>query len=486
MVSLLTDPYLLKPTDTSVQVAWLTPWPGSRHWVEWGSRQHTPATSQAISGLRSQAGHPVTVWRHHGVLAPLTPGKRYTYRVVSEQGSEVVCSPWYEFSLPRGETKILLTSDHQLKPMVAACMQKVVETVGCIDGIFFAGDMVNTADRAWEWFTAPNSFFSTLQGRACYTLAGREYHGGSLLQSAPIFPAMGNHEVVETPGHDPWLSSQVFDCLFDLSQHYYAVTFGDIRLVVLSASTLWRHPQQGRFQEPPERLGDPCTWGGGQKILERIDRGSAQFAWLSQELTSPAWRSARFRMVMVHHPIHSLGDNAVPPFTDPVPLIERDPQGRVMGVRYRYPPEQDYLLRDVVPLLEAAGAHLVYSGHCHLWNRFLSPGGVFYLESSNVGNSYGAAWGGVQRFVPEDHPDPLTISGDPGGLAPCLPSLAPVYSANQVPLPYIASNEITVFTILDTATGLVSSYRYHTRHPDSAVVLFDQFAIGAPLAECRS
>jgi hypothetical protein len=44
-------------------------------------------------------------------------------------------------------------------------------------------------------------------------------------------------------------------------------------------------------------------------------------------------------------------------------------------------------------------------------------------------------------------------------------------------LPYVASNDITVFSVLDSAAGVVSSYRFDTRLPDSDVVLFDEFAL---------
>jgi len=46
-----------------------------------------------------------------------------------------------------GTLKILLTSDHQLKPMTAANLQKVVETVERVDAVFFVGDLVNVPDR---------------------------------------------------------------------------------------------------------------------------------------------------------------------------------------------------------------------------------------------------------------------------------------------------------------------------------------------------
>lgn len=39
--------------------------------------------------------------------------------------------------------KLLLTSDHQLKPLAAANYQKVVETIGQVDAVLFAGDLVS-------------------------------------------------------------------------------------------------------------------------------------------------------------------------------------------------------------------------------------------------------------------------------------------------------------------------------------------------------
>jgi hypothetical protein len=41
----------------------------------------------------------------------------------------------------------------------------------------------------------------------------------------------------------------------------------------------------------------------------------------------------------------------------------------------------------------------------------------------------------------------------------------------------VASNDITVFSILDSASGVVRSYRFDTRDPGSPVVLFDEFPL---------
>jgi hypothetical protein len=45
------------------------------------------------------------------------------------------------------------------------------------------------------------------------------------------------------------------------------------------------------------------------------------------------------------------------------------------------------------------------------------------------------------------------------------------------PLPYLASNDITAFSIFDTVTGIVSSYRYDLRQPDTPAMMFDQFKL---------
>jgi len=82
--------------------------------------------------------------------------------------------------------------------MVPANLQKVVETVRSVDAVFFAGDLVNTPDRASEWFddNRGNAFFPALQGRAHYRLNQTRYTGGALIQSAPLYSAIGNHEVM--------------------------------------------------------------------------------------------------------------------------------------------------------------------------------------------------------------------------------------------------------------------------------------------------
>jgi hypothetical protein len=264
-------------------------------------------------------------------------------------------------------------------------------------------------------------------------------------------------------------------------EKYYAVSFGDVRLVVLYATNIWRVPSlepdaKGRYRERQDDLNDPTRWGYGQHIFEAIAPGSPQYSWLESELNSPEFQQAKYKIVMFHHPPHSLGDNIVPAYTDPVQIIDRDAEGRIQSVRYEYPKEADYLIRDVVPLLEQAGVQLVFYGHSHLWNRFVSPIGINFLESSNVGNTYGA-YLEKQRAVPTGYQEEYVATGDPNRLQPVVPNLVPLVGDKGQPLPYVSSNHITVFSILDTETGTVDSYRFDAKQPEQGVIRFDQFSL---------
>lgn len=555
---LLTDPFLQLPTQTSVRVVWFTEFAGKNHSVAYGQglTQKASATTikltrtredqNSLFGKQTSLGQiykkPTKrdIWRHEAIISKLTAGQRVPYQVTSirEDGQTVSSRQFTLTSAPKQQVplKILLTSDHQLMPMTAANLQKVDETIGKVDAIFMAGDLVNIPDRASEWFddNRGGAFFPVLQGRANYQLEHKgiktTYKGASFIQYAPLFTATGNHEVMGRFSMDSslndqfndaypriaaqaiykknakklnsnnnaklrenWLKNNSFNTdtyneIFTQPQgkNYYAITFGDIRLVVLYAANVWRTPSldveaRGRYRESKLDLNNPVKWGYGQQIFEPIAKGSTQYQWLQTELNSSQFKQAKYKIVMFHHPSHTLGDNIVPAYTNPIQRIDRDKKGKIKSVSYRYPKANDYLIRDVVPLLETSGVQMVFYGHSHLWNRFKSPNGIHFLESSNVGNTYGAYIGNKKRSIPVGYGVDYSAVGDPNGLKPVIPTIAPLIGENQQPLPYIASNDITTFSILDTGTGMVSSYRFDTRSPNSDVVKFDEFRIAQAL-----
>jgi hypothetical protein len=547
--TLLTDPFLQLPGANSVNVVWFTEFAGVKHTVSYGqelARMEIATTTQlsrtredARSRVGTQAAdgqvYPQTrsrpIWRHEATIAGLLPNLRVPYQVtsVTADGAAIASKT---FSLTANPTigkplKILLTSDHQLMPMVTANLQKVAETLGRVDAVFMAGDLTNIADRASEWFDdrRGGAFFPALQGRGSYKLkqSGTEtlYKGGELIQHAPIFPAIGNHEVmgrfdgdrplnyqfedaiprenaVKLPpsfanARSSWLKDNSFNTdtyeeIFSLPQkspggkQYYAVSFGDIRLIVLHVTHIWRTPSldadaRGKYRERQTDFDRTANWGYGQHIFAPIAKGSLQYNWLERELQSPEFQQAKYKIVMFHHPPHSLGENVVPAYTNPIQKIQQGNPGEITSIEYTYPRQDDFLIRDVVPLLTAAKVQLVYYGHTHIWNRFVNSEGMHFLESSNVGNSYGAYVGDKQRSVPAGDRQNYAATGNPNGLTPIVPSIAPLTDDLGNPQPYLASNDITAFSILDTETGTVSSYRFDTRTPLTGAIKFDEFVL---------
>ncbi|MDV3349066.1 metallophosphoesterase family protein [Leptolyngbyaceae cyanobacterium CCMR0082] len=558
-VTLLTDPFLQSPTESSIRVVWFTEFAGSDHKVMYGpgdqtvfadttqlSRTREDAESKTVEPYEAVTQRPI--WRHEAEISGLRPGLPVPYAVASttDDGTTVQSD---QFSLralpPAGEPlKILLTSDHQLMPMTAANLQKVEETIGQVDGVFLAGDLVNIPDRASEWFddARGGAFFPCLQGRASYNLINDEneegtvYKGGKIIQNAPLFTAVGNHEVMgrystttalNKQFNDPvpwnaakdlydqhkaifnpteneaverhWLKENSFNIdtyneIFSLpkaqrdngqTQRYYATTFGDVRLVSLYVTQIWRmfkvdDETRGRYQERAVDLGNPQNWGHGQMIFESIEPGSPQYEWLQAELASDEFQQAKYKIVMLHHPAHTLGDNVVPAFTTPVPVYDYGDEGNLTGIRYEYPKEEDHIIKYLVPLLDEAGTDLVFYGHSHIWNRFKGDSGMHFLESSNVGNTYHAHTEARPRPVPQDSrfKETYVATGDPNGLTPIMPTLKPLTDEFDNPMPYIASNDITAFSILDTGLGTITSYYFDTRKPESAVIPFDVFNLG--------
>ncbi len=540
--TLLTEPFLQLPTENSVRVVWFTEFPGEKNTVAYGEnlQQTTDATTIKLSHTRedqkSRVGNqtedkqvyqkPVErdIWRHEAEVTSLTLGKEVDYQVISKpkNGSDAK-SEVYKLApapQPGKPLKILLTSDHQLKPMTAANLQKAKE-IGDIDAVFMAGDLINIPDRASEWFddNRGGAFFPAFQGRANYQIdkdgVKTNYSGGEIIQEAPIFTAIGNHEVMGRRGRSDDLGGEYNDAIprevaqnlygesslqansfntdtyeeiFSLpesksgGEKYYATTFGDVRLVTLYATNIWRVPSlepdaKGKYREREADFEKPEEWGYAQHIFEPIDKGSSQYNWLVNELNSPEFQQAKYKVVMLHHPVHSLGENIVPAYTNPVQTIEKDDSGKVTNIRYEYPLEEDYLIRDIVPLLEENNVQLVFYGHSHLWNRFKSESGVNFLESSNVGNSYGAFVGDRKRNLPQGYKEKYIEAGNPNGLEAIVPSIKPLDGEDGKPIPYIASKEITVFSILDTGNGTVNSYYFDTTKPEGKVVKFDEFKL---------
>lgn len=570
--TLLTDPMLQLPTEDGVHVVWYTEFLGQGHTVSVDGETFDAETTQLSrvaednrSWVSEQNGDgtlysgytPRNVWRHEALVTGLTAGERAPYFVTSiaDDGTEVTSETFTLQPLPQDgqPLTILFTSDHQLKANTPANLQMVEMVAGeaGIDAVFFPGDLQNIPDRASEWFDDNRgwAFFPGLQGDGGYTLertrtegdiqftTTRTYVGGEIIQHAPLFPAVGNHETMGrfntgndlgaqyndpqpravaearyeqiaelvNPDNDPaireqWIQDNSFNTttyqeLFTLPENspggelYYSLDFGDVYLISLYSTRIWRTPSlgnnaRGKYREPLAALNTPDNWGYGDFIFEDLAEGSQQYEWLVSELESEAFQNARYQIILMHQGPHGLGDNVNPVFAHPQQIIDYDDEGRITAVRYEYPIEEDILFRDLVPLFNEHGVDLVLNGHSHVWWRMENEAGVDFMETSNVGNNYGCYVEGYRERgnVPNDpryNAANYVASGDPHGLQPIFPTVfSPMQNDDGTDMPCIASNELTAFTLFNTETGTIDSYVFDTRDPESEPMLFDSFTIG--------
>jgi len=408
-----------------------------------------------------------------------------------------------------------------------------------VDAVFYAGDLQNVPDRASEWFDDNRgfSYFAALQGRVRDYHPDDTYTGGAIIQYAPLFPVIGNHEVMGkydptqslgsqfnfpqprwyaaqryeqqaaeiNPTDDPevreeWITNHSFNTItyeeiFSLpedgpeGEKYYSIEFGDVYLMGLYTTRIWRSPSmsegtRGKYREPASAFEDSDQWGFGDFLFWDFAEGSAQYEWFAQQLQSDAYQNAPITYVMTHQTSRGTGDNVNPLLAEPVQIIERNNDGSIASILYEYPAEEDVFHRDLHPLIEAADVDIVHFGHSHLWVRLLTDAGVNYIETSNVGNNYGSYIEGyqVRSNLPNDprfNADNYFATGDPWGAEPIMPSIEPVMTnpADGKPLPTVDSNTVTVFSILDTETQTVSSYYFDTAQPESDVVKFDEFSV---------
>lgn len=604
---MLTQPYLQLPTAETVIVAWFTEWEGTRHEVVYGEnlenvaqattrlmdRMFEDEQSDVFTESGQRAYSAVTarpVWRHEARVSGLTPGQRVPYAVRSHAGDKVVQSRTYRLQAlpqPGMPIRVLLASDQQNRKMAAGTFHQAVATVGNLDAVLFVGDMVDTPNRASEWFDRDNerrpAFFPSLQGTFQELFPGHPYRGGEILQNAFLMGSIGNHE---TPGrfalhargdnlnsvdNDPqprWYAQYRFERelaagniilpddpvaaqrfrndyirdwsfehvnYFNIWNHpddgpagesYWAYRIGDLFVISLHINRFWRPwgPGRGKFSEATQHLNNPDEWGFGDMFFEHFGVGSQQYEWLKGILASEAFQSAKYRMVMGHQTMFGLGDNAIPVMADPIANItytDEDGESRTLrltwpqdahrfaeliepliarqaitDIFYEYPRENDIWRNDIEPLLKEHRVQLALTGHSHLWNRARS-GSLHYLETSNIGDSFGAGYSGTgvhikrspalpypgdPRGVVGPNPADFPRTGDPHGRVPIMRTIANpmvLFGELEVEVPFVASRSIGVFTVLDTADGSVRSYAYDWNQPDQPAIEFDVFFLDA-------
>ncbi|MEM7728872.1 MAG: collagen-like protein [Pseudomonadota bacterium] len=612
---IVSDPMLTGPAEGEVSVVWYTTFEGAANSVVFGDRldQSVVATTTRMSQMFEDEGSELpfnrsvgqalpgeavveqTIYRHEARVTGLAANQRVPYFAVSTvNGADFKSQIFTLQPLPAPDqpVKLLITSDQQNRAMSPANFQKVVETVGQVDAVLFAGDLVSTPNRASEWFYSGREnfppFFPSLQGTYDRIAPNYGYRGGAILQHAPVFATIGNHESpgifdrtrslgAQDNGPQPrWYAEHRWDRLTDAErqatgltreewvrrnsydhvtyyemwnlpenqvagedpENFYSVRYGNVSLISMNVSRVWRNwnngltdtnTNPGKFGEPIPTVNDLDTWGFGDMFFADYSPGSAQRQWLGEQLASTEVQDAPFQVVLTHQSMHGYGDNVVPvmanpeatiDFTDGTPtvvttfpaddatwatIVAAAERGAIERVRYDYEREDDLWLGVESELL-AADVDLVVSGHSHVWSRTFvedADSRLNYLETSNVGNSFGPFAGPNNRvrWARNFYPDPDTNDtrdnafwdpadyprvGDSQGRPDVLPSeltngvdfMRQVEEATA-DLPYLSSNKFTVFTILDSGEGTVKSYAHEFDFPANPARLVDCFPLDA-------
>lgn len=524
---LLTDPILMNPDDKSVRVVWFSEEKGINNAVilyEHGTDNPSSREIRAVTTLMSRLrggktedtcddpGIHTDIYRHEALVGNLPKytgreSERVPYKVKSDTAESEIYSLCAKPS-PGTPVKILLTSDLQSKAMCAANFEKAYETVGAVDAVLVNGDGVDVIDRVYDWFYADNAFFKVLTGKAEDTISGKTYKGGAFLQNAPIYASLGNHDYMGRYSDTKPLSEQFndpapddFNCItweeiFTMpakgtkTENYYMTTIGDVGLITLDVNRPWRLSDlgiRGRYSELIGSTND--ILGHGEFIFESVKCGSPQYDFYEKSLASKEYKDSKIKMVMFHSPYSTLGRNGVHSFTDPVKRVVKDSVTGQDMIIFGYPRKADAIANDLVPLMEKNGVNLLFEGHTHIWNRFVTKNKLNVLETSNVGNSYGGYYDnkeqrpdipsalvpGNERKAMSDYWDinDFALTKDFYGNEPVYPNLVDLPGKTA----YLSSNEITAFSILDSKRACVDSFYFDTTKPSSKVVKFDSFEL---------
>jgi len=286
--------------------------------------------------------------------------------------------------------RFLILSDLQNLPLVPGVIAAARMEHGHrpFDAVLFPGDLVDVAERMEDWTGHP-------QGRGFFDLLSPT-DGSGILATSRFLPCPGNHDISAVTGEAPedrfnnvspndW-SLRVYSHLFGLPDAY-SVRLGDVWIGSLLVTRCYEkgdhEKREGRAYEMPGRF-----------IYEPIACGSRQYEWLARELASEACRTARVRIILMHHGAFTQGHSAILPFGTPTAYAE------------------DFLVRDLHPLLRWGGVHLVFNGHNHVVNHHVVDG-IHYVESSHIGTTYGAYRrlpSGEPAAEPNGHPSRIFVS----------------------------------------------------------------------------
>lgn len=268
-------PYLQNPTDNGITVMWQTTVP-AYSWVEYGTdKEHLQKARTIVDGQVICNG-----LQNKIRLEGLTPGKKYYYRVCSQEillyegyrkiFGETAVSDFHSFTLPDrkdGDFTALVFNDlHQRTEVLEALCRQVKEIPH--DFVIFNGDCIDDPENHDQatWFLDRMN-----------TAVGAHSH--------PVFYIRGNHEIRNAYSIG---LRELFDYIG--GKTYGAFSWGDTRFVLLDCG---------------EDKPDTHWVYYGLNDFSQLRKDQADF--LARELKSKEFKSARKRILVHHIPVYGKG-----------------------------------------------------------------------------------------------------------------------------------------------------------------------------------
>ena len=300
--------------------------PGQSHspvivtWCSKGSAGNQYVRSGVFPDLESRVKANSSVFHDRFVMSAklrrLHPGIKYFYKTGSDEAG---WSPIYSFVTEpdTGSFRVGVIADTQNNTgnEEFGTSKAVTEMLKLYSPslVLHMGDMVNNGSEtaSWEKFLK-----STLD----------------LNSSAPVMPALGNHDVNNDQGSDFQKPFDDFRKLFNLpgNEIDYSYNYENVHFVVLFSG---------------------CAEAASKSGLVRYKPGSPEYKWLDRDLSGAEKnKNIKWIIVYMHYPLYSSGWSNINQWKESVlPLIERHRVDLCLaGHRHIY--ERHFQLRDGVPV----------------------------------------------------------------------------------------------------------------------------------------
>jgi acid phosphatase type 7 len=270
-VRILAGPYLQDPGPASMTVMWITDGPAAA-WLEYGTDRGTMSAALPTDDGLAVAGGRI----HKVTLTGLQADTVYRYRTVTRPISSYGPYKVDYGDVQRGELRSLRTFAANPRDFSFLVLNDLHENVGMLQGHVRRAQ----AERPFDLVFLNGDSLSHLESEAQIVERNLAPVSESFAGGVPFVLVRGNHETRGKYARE--LKSHL---ALPGGRFYHAFTHGDVRFIVLDTG---------------EDKEDGHWAYSGLASFEAYRKAQAE--WLKQEVQSPEFRNARFRILVAHMP----------------------------------------------------------------------------------------------------------------------------------------------------------------------------------------